>query len=113
MATEKRIFARSDWQHVMFEGSCDLNDPKTYRNCSYKNFNSTKLIELIYQKIGYAKMYVEYFHPDWDKKQVQEIEKMLFWLGKELHNHFRDTPESRFWLRKWLFMFEDLTENMC
>ena len=91
----------------------DLNDPKTYEHCHYRNWDCFTLREEIYRKVGYTKLYVEQFHPDWDKRQVARIDQMLFWFGREHRKYYGDTPRGRAWLRKWLFMFEDETENMC
>jgi hypothetical protein len=105
-----------DW----FKTSCgllsdevDLNDPRTYDHCYYKDWDCRQLRDEIYRKVGYVKLYVEQFHPGWCSNQVARIEQMLFWFGKEHRKYYQDTPEGRGWLRKWLFMFEDQTENMC
>ena len=96
-----------------FGGTVDLNNPTTYKNCTYRNWDVKKLRQAIYEKVGYAKLYVEFFHPDWDKTQVEHINQLLFWFSKEHRKYYQDTPEARFWLRKWLFIFNNEIENMC
>ena len=91
----------------------DLNDEKTYRRCSYRNWNCSKLLNEAYREIGFIKMYVEHYHPDWDSEQVSRIEKLLFWFGKEHRRCYGNSAEGRLWLRKWLFLFKDEIENMC
>lgn len=109
----ERLHVESNWFTTAFNGDVDLNDPKTYNRYRYRNWTCTQLRNEIYKSVGFVKLYIEQFNTDWDKRQVEEVEKMLFWFGKEHRNYYQDTPEGRHWLRKWLFMFENETENMC
>lgn len=103
-----------DWFTTSPDGEdVDLNDPKTYDRCRYKDWGCRELRNEIYRLVGYAKMYVEQFHLGWNPEQVARIDQMLFWFGREHRKTYGDSPEGRFWLRRFLFRFENETENMC
>lgn len=104
--------------------SWDLDDPKTYKYCKYKNFNAAQLFELAKCKMGKALYYIEFFHPDiflFDRdgregcgyQQVIRIKQFCFWFSQEWNEHIKDTPENRLWLKKFIFKFEEETENLC
>lgn len=111
---ERRLHSESDFQPVAFIGDRDLNDPMTYADCHYRNWSCNQLREEIYRKAGYVLLYEKYFGNDMIcMEQSVRIHQMLFWFGKEHRRFFQDTSEGRWWLRKWLFMFENDTENLC
>lgn len=88
---------------------------KHKKHLRYKNFDVNDLKKEIYNAIGYVKLYIEHYHRDifFGSAQHERVEKLIFWLGKEVPNHMEDNEENRHWYRKWLYLFEDETENMC
>lgn len=85
----------------------DLDDDKTY---SHLPKTSKDLRKKIWEEIGYAYLYMNFWHNDVDfGLQKDRIEKMIYNYAQEDKNHYEDIK----WLREWLFIFLDEIENMC
>jgi len=111
---EVRTHVEGDWLNVPFEGAVDLNDPATYEGYRYRDWDCDKLRDEIYRRIGLVTLYEKYFDCNMVcPEQSARIQNLLFWFSKEHRRFFQDSTEGRFWLRKWLFIFENETENLC
>lgn len=84
----------------------DLDDDSTYEHLPK---DAEGLRRKIWEEIGYAYLYLTYWHPDWSKKQMDIVNKMIYHYSQEDRNHHRDVK----WLREWLYKFENEIENMC
>ncbi len=96
-----------------FSENVDLDDEKTYKMESWKDFSVELLIKEAYRRIGYCYMYFNFYHTDWDKQQTKRVDRFCFWFAEEWRNHIECTFENRLWFKKWLYRFDDETENMC
>jgi hypothetical protein len=87
-------------------GTVDLDDPKTYE---YLPQTEKELDNKMFEEIGKALVYVKYFRPGWDKKQVKRINILI--------KDFADNRQKNYgnvqWIKEQVFMFQDETENMC
>ena len=102
----------------------DLDDEKTYQAqhesikdyCEKKYGGTThELWDKCVGEIGYAHMYMNYFHPGdhWEgQKEAIDVLCKEFAAGEREHR-FKDTPETRLWFKKFMFRFTDEIENMC
>lgn len=101
----------------------DLDDPKTYSDPYWSEYKTAaSLYELAKCKLGKALYYIEFFQPQMfvnDRKegcgykQVERIKQYCFWFAQEWNSHLTDTEENRLWFRKFIYMFQDETENLC
>ena len=101
----------------------DLDDPKTYESEFWKKYTTAaSLYELARCELGEALYYIEFSHPDsfvnrprddCGYRQVERIRQYCFWFAQEWNAHLTDTEENRMWFRKFIYMFQDETENLC
>lgn len=84
----------------------DLDDPKTYE---YLPDDVNKLDDLMFKEIGMAVVYTTYFHPNWDKAQVDRINVLI----KDFADNRKFNYNNRLWFKEKVFLFKDETENMC
>jgi len=84
----------------------DLDDDKTY---DYLPKTDKELDKLMFAEIGMALVYTKHFHPDWDERQCNRIDKLIESFAKERRNNYGNV----IWLREQVFIFQDETENMC
>jgi hypothetical protein len=104
------------WVNPMTARSIDLNNPDTYRDYPHGDCDASELLDLIYKRIGYYKMYTEYYQPDWyhgNQLALRRVENILFWFSREHKKFYKDDDESRRWFRKVLFMLDLETESLC
>lgn len=106
-----------------FGDEVDLDDlsiyehNKEFTNDKYGGTTFELWDECIHQ-IGYAFMYMNYFHPDtermqWGEQRVRVYEFCKIFADGERAHRFDDTPDNRLWFKKFLYKFTDEIENMC
>lgn len=60
--------------------------------------------------IGEAYWYFTFLHTDWDKKQIERINKRIQIYTDEYTEHHND--KDNMWMLEQVFLFIDETENM-
>jgi len=93
-----------------FGEKVDLDDPETY---NYLPNNCKDLDKLMFKEIGYALVYVNYFHPEWSEiggnEQIKRVHNLIKNFADDRANHYDDLM----WLKEQVFIFQDEIENMC
>jgi len=84
----------------------DLDADETYKHLPK---TARELRHAIWKEVGYCHLYFTYWHPDWCKRQIDRVEKMIYHYAQEDKKHVDDV----IWLREFLFKFLDEIENMC
>lgn len=84
----------------------DLDDARIY---DYLPNDVKTLRNMIHQEIGYYYCYVNYWHPEWDKKQEKRCEKLI----KKYTNNWREHMNDVLWFQEQIFVFQSEVENMC
>jgi hypothetical protein len=90
----------------------DLDDDSTYSHLPKK---AEPLRNLMFQEIGCAHCYMDYFHPDvfgndnLDGGQKKRVELLIKDFCDNESQHRGDTK----WLREKVFIFQCEIENMC
>lgn len=95
----------------MYQEEVDLDNPETY--CYLPN-NSKELDNRMFRDIGYALVYMDWFHhdiflTDYGWEQRVRVKKLIDYFAEERKNHYNDI----LWLKEQVFLFEDEIENMC
>ena len=87
----------------------DLDDPKTY---DLLPKTTEELRSLMFENIGYAYCYMNYYHKDSYIKypdQKNTIEQMIEYFT----NNEKQNRDNVLWYQEQVFLFEDEIENMC
>ena len=58
-------------------------------------------------ELGYAEIYVQHLHPDWDKRQIVRIRRLAFEVAKNWHN-----TDLHYWRHMFAVIIDEI-ENMC
>lgn len=101
-------------------GEVDLDDPKTYK---YLPKTVNELDKKMFEEIGSAICYMNYWHIDWFPQKRQPKSSLHYWGYKqrervmklikqfcaERHNNW----ENLNWFQEQVFLFQDEIENMC
>lgn len=89
-----------------FGNELDLDAPETY---SQYPDDITQLDNLMFELIGKALVYVKYFHPGWDVKQIKRINRLIADFSENRQYNY----QNKMWFKEKVFLFEDETENLC
>lgn len=101
-----------------FGGIHDLDNPDTYEHLP----NTIKeLDDLMFTRIGYALVYMDYFHLDifphayfsGEDNHGYEQRLRVKNLIEKFAKHRRSNWQNLRWFQKQVFLFEWETENMC
>ena len=84
----------------------DLDDPETYEYLpqTWKDADN-----MMMQEIGYAYLYFEHWHTDWQKNQIDWVYKLI----EEYAEGRRHNCNNLLWIQEKLYIFMDEIENMC
>ena len=88
----------------------DLDDINTY---SHLPNTIDELRKLMFQEIGYAYCYMNYWYSDVfnrkDIKQKKHVKKLI----KTFTENSDDNRDNIMWYKEQVFLFQDEIENMC
>ena len=89
----------------------DLDNPETY---SYLPDDCDKLDKLMFQDIGFALVYMDWFN--WDDystgygwEQRVRVKELITYFANNRKHHYNDLM----WLKEQVFIFQNEIENMC
>ncbi|GMR07000.1 MAG: hypothetical protein BMS9Abin26_0002 [Gammaproteobacteria bacterium] len=89
----------------------DLDDSETY---SHLPGNRKDCVDLLFQKIGFTHLYMNYIYPEsfTDGKGLEQKNRVHEFISK-----YVDTDKSGIddvlWYQEQVFLFQDEIENMC
>lgn len=101
------MFRTSDGEDV------DLDDLSTYKETGWTTKTIGELERLARDKLGYALLYTQHLHPDWDTAQKQRIDNFCFWFAREYANHRISNESNHLWWYKFIYRLIEETENLC
>lgn len=87
----------------------DLDDSDTYNHLPD---NTKQLDNLMFKEIGYALVYMNYFHKEnFDKypSQKESVHKLIDFFSKNRVLNYHNI----LWYQEQIFLFQNETENMC
>ena len=98
----------------------DLDDLSTYPD-EWKSKKSYDLWLIAWTEAGRSLFYMQFIHPDWDYdgkgNKICNQEERVAEFCKELVDMrvgvIEDSPENCLKVIKWLYRFQDETENQC
>ena len=90
----------------------DLDNNETYNHLPD---DYDKLERIMFEKIGYAVCFMNFFHPDWYGERCPSFGQRLSVMS--LMSDFCGNREKKYgdikWIRERVFLFQDEIENMC
>lgn len=92
-----------------FGEEVDLDNPDTYKHLPD---DLKKLDDMMFNVIGQALVYMDYFHPEYypkNDKQRKRIIQLIKKFADDRHNNY----QNKMWYKEQIFLFQDETENMC
>ena len=97
-----------------FAGQVDLDDLGTYPD-GWKTMSPYDLWREAWLRAGESLFYMQFIHPEeGTSRQAYRIYRMCQELAEKIWPiALEDKPESRLKVMKWLYRFEDETENQC
>jgi len=90
----------------------DLDDPETYSHLPEEH---DELDDLMFEEIGKAMVYMNYFYPDVfnDSSSGTAQRKRIEVLIKDFAENRKHNYHRAIWYQERIFLFQDETENMC
>jgi hypothetical protein len=97
----------------------DLDDPETY---NYLPKNVEDLRNKMFEEIGYAYCYMNFFHKDIYSKKNKSFGKNCIKQKKRIKLLIKQFTENErenyinnniLWFQEQIYIFQDETENMC